>query len=196
MAEDDAHDDDDVVVEARVRLTESDFFEAFQHVPQFAVWRSWLWCQPLGGLLLLVASPMPMARSWPYALACAGGVLPFFVFVRWLRRRWADQAFAHFGPRQVSFRLDRRGFELTSSLGRERHEWLAMERVVHSAQATLLFPSARKLYLLPRRALDARTAQAVDELMGEVEPRPRSGLWRKLLLVWLVALGICLLLFR
>lgn len=193
MTEDD--DADDLVLEARARLSEADFFAAFHHVPGLRVWRAWLWMQPIGALLFLVASPMPASRSWPYALVMAAATLPFALLVGWLRRRWAAEAFGAFGPRQVVFRFDADGFEVESSATRERHRWTRLEGLVETEQALLLFPSASRLCLLPWRALEIADAERLKALVRASVRRGAPGTpWLKPLLIWLVVCAALLLL--
>ena len=194
MAEDD--DDDDFELEARVRLSEADFFAAFHHVPGLRVWRAWLWMLPIGALLFLVASPMPASRAWPYALVMAGATLPFALLVAWLRRRWAVEAFGAFGPRQICFRIDEAGFEVESSAVRERHSWSRLAGAVETEQALLLFPGSNRLCLLPWRALEVADAEQLKALVRAQVRRgaPRTP-WLKPLLIWLAVCAALLLLF-
>lgn len=195
-ADEEEEDDADVIfLEARVRLSEGDFFAAFDHVPGLRVWRAWLWMQPIGALLFLVGSPLPMSRSWLPALGMAAGALPLALFVSWLRRRWAAEAFGVFGPRQICFRFDTDGFEVESNAARERHAWRRLEGVVETERALLLFPTANRLCLLPWRTLEAAEAEQLKALVrANVRRGAPSTPWLKPLLIWLAVCAVLLLL--
>lgn len=175
--DDDEYEDDDEdegpEIEVRVRLQLEDYLHAWFYVPSFRTVWQYILFMPIGFALIVVGSPAPWRESLSFAPWVVASVV-IGVVAAWLYRNyWAGASFNRVGPRQIVYRFDPDGMEVSSSFGTQLYPWDEMVGAVESPRALLVFLHRSQFFLVPKRSFSEPELAEVAELLATI-PR-RSG---------------------
>jgi len=189
-------EDDDWVIEGRVRLDTADYLQAWFYVPEFRTIWMYLLFLPFGFALMVVGSPLPW-RSWLSDAPWMLGAVPIGAVAAWVyRQHWAAASFARIGPQQISYRFDAEGLQVSSSRDRRSLKWAALSGSTETRHAFLVFLTGSQFFLMPKRAFSADDLPELAQLLGAIPKRATRGRALRTFGIWLLGCAFFLLLFE